>query len=498
MPELSAPIVIFWALAGAAVGALLAAMVARYQHVRARRAQQLLLRRRDGAIDRLKSSMAEHSARLKRQEDQLRELDSMRRDRAQFAADLEQARRELSDLRANLESTRNAAREAELRLNAALDAERQEGAARRAASAAELAAAQESALNLRAELASAREAASRATARLEADLATTRSLLERTAMELHAERTAATEARTELQRRVTALEDDRLRLETELSTERRTNAEKQSTLRSFVTTLREQYALACAERDSMSAEVATLRRRADESERALRQARDEFSHRLDTEHEESVELLSRVWEYVHNYPRLRDRPVHPPPVPRADLRPTPPPPPSRGAGEGVGAGAPEPRAGGGAGAAGAVPGAAGAPPVEREVRSPRNGLADAARAEDAFDIERALAEPPVAQAQPSPATPPQGAEPVPTPPSQPVQPPRPPRSSGPYSTTKVRRPVSAMRRDDDVLVICDDGSVWTKRPTGWTEEKPIPGSEEEAVRHEDEGGAGGPGGHTGR
>jgi len=37
--------------------------------------------------------------------------------------------------------------------------------------------------------------------------------------------------------------------------------------------------------------------------------------------------------------------------------------------------------------------------------------------------------------------------------------------------------VSAMRRDNDVLVICDDGSVWSKRPTGWVQESAIPGSE---------------------
>jgi len=34
-----------------------------------------------------------------------------------------------------------------------------------------------------------------------------------------------------------------------------------------------------------------------------------------------------------------------------------------------------------------------------------------------------------------------------------------------------------MRRDNDVLVICDDGSVWSKRPTGWVQESAIPGSE---------------------
>jgi predicted nucleic acid-binding Zn-ribbon protein len=471
-----ASIVIFWLVVGGAVGALITALVARYQFIAARREHLLHVRRRDGTVDRLKSAIKEHEARLERQGEQLRELERLKQERSALASDLDQARRSISDLQSALDAARAGAREAHLRLTAALDSERQEAAARRAAAAAELAAAQETALNLRTELASTREAASRTTARLEADLATTRSLLERTAQELDAERSAAAEGRAELARRVAALEDDRLRLETDLSTERRANAEKQTSLRSFVSTLREQYALACTERDAAAREAELHRSRADEMARRLEQAREEFGQRLDTEHEESVELISRVWDYVHNYPRLRDRPLHGPPAPPpahepfSATMPTPPagladvlggtePPP-----EHPEALAPEPAVESGpearTRAAEPSPAAPSTPPAavaDREVPSQQNGLADvSAPREEAYDIERALSE----------------------------QPPHPERHTAPTppAGTKVRRPVSAMRRDHDVLVICDDGSVWTKRPKGWTEEKPIPGSEVEVTQ----------------
>jgi hypothetical protein len=45
-----------------------------------------------------------------------------------------------------------------------------------------------------------------------------------------------------------------------------------------------------------------------------------------------------------------------------------------------------------------------------------------------------------------------------------------------------------MRRGDDVLVICDDGSVWLRRPTGWIEEPPIPGSDANGEKGPQEGG----------
>ncbi|MBX6331928.1 MAG: hypothetical protein IRY91_08775 [Gemmatimonadaceae bacterium] len=95
------------------------------------------------------------------------------------------------------------------------------------------------------------------------------------------------------------------------------------------------------------------------------------------------------------------------------------------------------------------------PPPSAHADRPRSEKEE----EGEYDIERALADQPAASPAPR-------ATPSPAPGT-------PPRTW----STKVRRPISAMRRGDDVLVICDDGSVWIKRPTGWTEEKPIPGSE---------------------
>src|SRR6185312_13577574 len=172
-----------------------------------------------------------------------------RRERMTLGGDLDQARRTIAELQHSVDSTRAAARETELRLGMALETERQDAEARRAASAAELT------------------------------------------------------------RRVTLLEDDRIRLEAELSKERREGAEKQQALRSYVSTLREQYALACTERDAASREAELRRNQADDISRALDAAYAEFGRRLDEEHSEAVSVLSKVWDYVHNYPRLRDRPV---------------------------------------------------------------------------------------------------------------------------------------------------------------------------------------------
>src|SRR5581483_5670461 len=115
----SAPIAIFWVAVGATAGVLVAALVARHRLVVARRAFGLQLRRREGAIDRFKAVIKEQAGRLKRQQEQLRELDAMRRDRAVAVRDLEQARLELGELKTPLEATRAAAREADVRLNAA-------------------------------------------------------------------------------------------------------------------------------------------------------------------------------------------------------------------------------------------------------------------------------------------------------------------------------------------------------------------------------------------
>ena len=459
------PWVIAWLVIGAAVGALVAYLIVRRQRRVTRREHVVQLRRREAAIDRLKNTIKEHTDRLRHQDDELRELGLVRRERITLGGDLDQARRTIAELQHAIDSTRAAAREAELRLGMALETERQDAAARRAASAAELTAAQESALGLRAELAAARESATRITSRLEADLAATRALLERTAEDLHTERAMSADARAELARRVTLLEDDRIRLESELSKERREGAEKQQALRSYVSTLREQYALACTERDAASREAELRRKQADDISRALDAAYAEFGRRLDEEHSEAVSVLSKVWDYVHNYPRLRDRPVPLGEAPLADAPPTDEPPeepyyppaaPSAGAPPAAEPSAPpadaaaRPRQ---APPAAAAPSGGSPADVEREVpASPPRDLADAPRTSGGreYDIEEALSDSmPHADRQPG----------LPT------------------HSTRVRRPVSAMRRDNDVLVICDDGSVWSKRPTGWVQESAIPGSE---------------------
>jgi len=446
-------LVIVWLVIGAAVGALVAYLFVRRQRRVTRREHVVQLRRREAAIDRLKNTIKEHAERLRHQDDELRELGLVRRERVTLGGDLDQARRTITELQHSVDATRAAARETELRLGMALETERQDAAARRAASAAELTAAQESALGLRAELAAARESALRITSRLEADLAATRALLERTAEDLHTHRAESADVRADLARRVTLLEDERIRLESELSKERREGAERQQTLRSYVSTLREQYALACTERDAASREAELRRKQADDISRALDAAYAEFGRRLDEEHSEAVSVLSKIWDYVHNYPRLRDRPVTLGEAPLADAPPTDEPPEEPYYPPAAPSAAPEPAA------PAAQPGAPSAPlggqpaTVEREVpASPPLGLADAPRTSGGreYDIEEALSD----------------------------SMPHPDRQPGlPTHSTRVRRPVSAMRRDNDVLVVCDDGSVWSKRPTGWVQESAIPGSE---------------------
>lgn len=447
--------VIVWLVIGAAVGALVATLLVRRQRRVTRREHVVQLRRREAAIDRLKNTIKEHADRIRHQDDELRELGLVRRERITLGGDLDQARRTVAELQHSVDSARAAARETELRLSMALETERQDAAARRAASAAELTAAQESALGLRAELAAARESATRITSRLEADLAATRALLERTAEDLHVERAESADVRADLARRVTLLEDERIRLESELSKERHESAEKQQTLRSYVSTLREQYALACTERDAASRESELRRKQADDISRALDAAYAEFGRRLDEEHSEAVSVLSKVWDYVHNYPRLRDRPVPLGEAPLADAPPPdepaeepyyPPAAPSEAA-------PPSPPPAAQASPAESAPLGGRPADVEREVPpSPHRGLADAPRtsASREYDIEEALSD----------------------------SMPHPDRQPGlPTQSTRVRRPISAMRRENDVLVICDDGSVWSKRPTGWVQESGIPGSE---------------------
>lgn len=201
-------------------------------------------------------------------------------------------------------------------------------------------------------------------------------------------------------------------------------------------------------------------------------------------------MISRMWEYVHTY--LRGHP--------ADLPP-----------EGEPPAGPVPQAK--QGGRPAEPAAEERPPepltTDREVATPHaRTLGDSCPADD-YDIERALeetlpAEPGPASAAPTPrAAPPRSGEAAGAPPATPpARPPEPATSASQKSSergwrsvpppaasaTRVRRPISAMRRGDDVLVVCDDGSVWLRRPTGWIEEPPIPGSDANGEKGPLEGG----------
>jgi hypothetical protein len=439
-------LVFFWTLVGAAVGALVAALVARNQFVGARREFRAQLRRRDIASERLKKELEEDRADyVQRSDDYLRQLAGLKRERSSLSTELEEARRTLATLQSSLETLRASARDAESRFSTALAAARDEAVAVRA----------------------------------------------HTAEELKNVSQAAERARTELSRRVADLESGRSRLESELAAERRTNAERQDSLRSILTTLREQYSLASSERDALARELDAERARADAAESELRRAREEYSRRLDSEHQEALEMISRMWEYVHTY--LRERPADFAPEREPTAGPVP---------QMKQAGRP-------------TESAAVEPPAEplttdREVATPHaRTMGDRCPADD-YDIERALEETLPPAPEPTPPASPRRAAPgsreaagtsASTPQARPPEPATsasqksaeqgwrsvPPPAAG---ATRVRRPISAMRRGDDVLVICDDGSVWLRRPTGWIEEPPIPGSDANGEKGPPEAGSG--------
>src|SRR5690606_22339857 len=134
-----APLVFFWTLVGAAVGALVAALVARNQFVGARREYRRQLKRRDFAFERLKNEMEEErSDCVQRADDYLRQLAALKRERSSLNTELEEARRNMATLQSSLDALRASAREAESRLSSALDAAREEATARRDSAIEEL------------------------------------------------------------------------------------------------------------------------------------------------------------------------------------------------------------------------------------------------------------------------------------------------------------------------------------------------------------------------
>lgn len=305
LPDLAfSPQALAWVVVGVALGALIAWIIARVAAGRARGEHERELRRLQAERERLHGVMRDQGDRLRLQDDELRDLSRLRKEREAVLEELDLARRHGAEAQSSLDAARSAAREAEMRLGGMLEMERQEASARRAALASELHAAQEVTAGLRAELAAARDGATRTIARLETDLDASRQMLARTADELHDERAAAAQRREELRRQVAQLEEARSHLEQELVAARRAVDEKGTSLRSYIATLREQYALACAERDAATREVERQRRRAEDAVRDLEDTRLEFARKLAAEHRESVDLVTRVWHYVHDYPRL--------------------------------------------------------------------------------------------------------------------------------------------------------------------------------------------------
>ncbi len=410
-----------WGLVGAALGALAIAIVSRLRSVRAQREHTFALRKREGALDRLKARQEEQEERLRRQEEQLAELGAVRTERQALAAELEQARRTVADLQLTLETTRSNSRETELRLGAQLDAERQESAGRRAAADAELAATREATAMLRAELQSARDAAVRTQGRLETDLDSTRAMLQRLSDELREERRVASEMREQLRTRLRQVEEEGQRLEGEIAAERRRAADKVASVQSFIATLREQYALAAAERDAVTREASAQRDRADDARHALDHARAEFARALEEEHRSAMELLARAWTFIHDYPRMPDW------WPRV---------------AGTGAEPPD-----------AARLETEAPiEVEREPDVAPPPASESARVPD-YDIEAELADAIALDLERRPGS----------------------------GRRVARKPIGTIVHDDEKVVICDDGSAWAKRDNGWQQVAPVPGTPGDAT-----------------
>jgi hypothetical protein len=242
--------------------------------------------------------------------------------------------------------------------------------------------------------------------------------------ELREERRVLAATREELRGKLAASEQARQQLENELATERREGNEKVAGVQSYIGTLREQYALAAAERDASSREAAMQRQRADDAVAALARARVEFARALDEEHRQAMELLSRAWSYVNDYPRMPDW------WSRATLAERPAPRKSEDAETRIEVERDADRVR--AQQAETPPaGAPVVPPAAREHYDIEAELADAV----GEDLQRAAAR-----------------------------------------TRRARKPVGTVRQNDEVLVVCDDGSVWKKTELGWRESPPIPGS----------------------
>ncbi len=461
--------VILAGVLGVAVGALMVGILAWIRVRRAAARQGIALAERARSADVLHGTVREQAARVR-------------------------------DLEAQLKATQA---DIERRLAVVVAAERRAAAADRAARDTELHAARDVADALRAEATTEREAGARARAALEAELESTRAALRRVETEwaeLHNEIAAL---RTDGDARVNELVATQETLMEDLSAERSNAAAVEASLRAEIAELREQQAAveaglraelteareqaaaAAAERDAYAREYAVQHSRAESAARALRRVRARAAVRLAAERRNGVDLVRRIWDYLHpegegapsatpqdaasqaappaqapehptEYPEWLTSPgvadVEMPVAQQTEGLADAPPAPSEGAEEP----AEMPSDG--------VP-SVDAPPAEEtetsmetprvcadesEVGADTEGLADVG-ANGSADMVADVS----------------GADVGVTLHQLPAN---------------VRRPVSVMREGETLLVVCDDGAVWERGPSGWREAAPLPGSRSDAVR----------------
>ena len=498
------PLAVIWGVLGTLFGALAATLGATALAQRVRRAQRLKLRKRDVAVRRLTVESREQRAQIRRQDEQLQELAVLRSQKTSLVTELEESRRNASALQVQVDAVRVTARETESRLNVALELERQETATRRNIATAELASAIQTTTAVRAELGSVRDEFVRTQAQLQSSLEAARQQVQGLTAALGEERLNTTDARRELRAALEQVEQRSARLAEELDAERRRSGELLDTERrdsgaarerdrqdaaarlaateQSLATLREAYSLACGERDAEGRELAAQHMRVRELEGELERLTGEFAEQLDAEHLVAADLLSRVWNYVHRttprrspvgeQPRWLEVPRPPEPSVRADE-----PPPSEGASveesfaQWMAADEPTFRT---------TP--ADATPPEEIFPAAPEAFVPAPLADAPPDQERdvpeffGLADVPLAQAWSEDPLADWGTALAAAPESAP-----PPAADG-----AARKPIFAMHLDDEVLVICDDGSVWTKHAGGWSEERSVPGTAGERTRGADE------------
>jgi predicted nucleic acid-binding Zn-ribbon protein len=440
--------------------------------IRERKRQRRAMRKRDAQLRRVTATVREQRGQMKRHEEQLQELSVLRAQKTSLTSEVEQARREAASLQIALSESKTSVRDAESRLLTAVESERQEAASHRTLTAAELAGAQQSVAAARAELDRARGDAAREQAELRTEIDALRQQIQSLTTALGEERLNTADAKRELRAATQDVESRITRLTEELEAQRRSAGEQIADLEQKVMTLRDAHALACSERDAAVREVASERARTRTLEGDIGRLREEFAEQLDAEHLVAADLLSRVWNYVHRTrPRrgeIRRRPVE---IPRwleaavsGETKRSEPPLTDEPAAEDQSSRAPS-----------SPPEA---DPLDFGEPSPNSASGDTEPRFEHLESERSvpgffgLADAPARDAWSDEALLDWGESFVP------------PASDSDVDSGPSRKPIFAMHLDDEVLVICDDGSVWTKRPSGWLEEPPVPGSPMEQSRRD--------------